>query len=64
MYMENLRFNPTYSSTAVSESEVLDNHTSVLSFFGINVGKDFWNFHIYTGSQKHTKFYCWIISMV
>ena len=32
--------NPTYSSTTFSESEVLDNHTSVLSSFGINVDKD------------------------
>ena len=29
--------NPTYSSTTFSESEVLDNYTSILSSFGINV---------------------------
>ena len=32
--------NPTYTATTFSESEVLDNHTSVLSSFGISVNSD------------------------
>ena len=46
--------NPTYSSTPFSESDVLDNHTSVLWYFGNNDDNDSLELpYIYIGSQKY-----------
>ena len=57
--------NPTYSSTTFSEY-MLDNHTSVLSSFGINVDKDSFELpYIYWIPKWHKTYTynCWTISM-
>ena len=60
--------NPTYSYTTFSESELSDDHPSVLSSFGINVDNDSLDLPYILDpkiAQKtiQTKIYSWIISM-